>query len=131
MMTDLAIEVNPERAHFRKELFTSWRSTPAVDICESEQDLVILIDLPGVDPSKLEIEVTGNILSVLGKASRDEGEGKAIFREYETHDYFRAFIVTEKLDTHGLVASLVDGVLKIVLPKIDKALSRRIPISAA
>ena len=92
---------------------------------------MILIDLPGVDPSKLEIEVTGNILSVLGKASRDEGEGKAIFREYETHDYFRAFIVTEELDTHGLVASLVDGVLKIVLPKIDKALSRRIPISAA
>jgi HSP20 family protein len=131
MMADLAIEVNPERAPFRKELFTSWRSTPAVDICESEQDLVILIDLPGVDPSKLEIEVTGNILSVLGKASRDEGEGKAIFREYETHDYFRAFIVTEELDTHGLVASLVDGVLKIVLPKIDKALSRRIPISAA
>ena len=103
-MADLAIEVNPERAHFRKELFTSWRSTPAVDICESEQDLVILIDLPGVDPDGLEIEVTGNILSVLGKASRDEGEGRAILREYETHDYFRAFIVTEELDTHGLVS---------------------------
>ena len=131
MMADLAIEVNPEKVHFGKELFTSWRSTPAVDICESEQDLVILIDLPGVDPNELEIKVTGNILSVLGKASRDEGEGKAILREYEAHDYFRAFIVTEKLDTHGLAASLLDGVLKIVLPKIDKVLSRRIPISAA
>ncbi len=130
MMADLAIQVNPEKVHFRKEQFMSWRSTPAVDICESEQDLVILIDLPGVDPNQLEIEVAGNILSVLGKASREEGEGKSIFREYEAHDYFRAFIVTEELDTHGLAASLLDGVLKIVLPKIDKALSRRIPISA-
>jgi len=131
MMADLAVEVNPGKVHFSKEPFMSWPSTPAVDICESEQDLVILIYLPGVDPNELEIEVTGNILSVLGKASRDEGEGKAILREYEAHDYFRAFIVTEKLDTHGLAASLLDGVLKIVLPKIDKVLSRRIPISAA
>jgi HSP20 family protein len=131
MMADLAIEMNPEKVHFRKEPFMSWRSTPAVDICESEQDFVILIDLPGVDPNELEIEITGNILSVLGKASQDEGEGKAIFREYEAHDYFRAFIVTEELDTRGLAASLLDGVLKIVLPKVGKALSRRIPISAA
>jgi HSP20 family protein len=131
MMTDLAIRANPDKVHFRKELFTSWRSTPAVDICESEHDLVILIDLPGVNPDGLEIEVTGNILSVLGKASRDESEGKAILREYEAHDYFRAFIVTEELDTHGLSASLLDGVLRIVLPKINKALSRRIPISVA
>jgi HSP20 family protein len=131
-MADLAIKVDPEKVNFHKgELFASWRSTPAVDICESAQDLVILIDLPGVDPNKLEIKVTGNILSVLGKASRDEGEGKAIVREYEAHDYFRAFIVTEELDTHRLAASLSDGVLKIVLPKIDKSISRRIPISAA
>jgi HSP20 family protein len=131
MMTDLAIRANPDKVHFRKELFTSWRSTPAVDICESEHDLVILIDLPGVNPDGLEIKVTGNILSVLGKASQDESEGRAILREYEAHDYFRAFIVTEELDTHGLSASLLDGVLRIVLPKINKTLSRRIPISVA
>ncbi len=132
-MADLAIEVTQtetREALIRAELPKAWRSTPAVDIYECEQDLVILIDLPGVEPDGVEIELAGNILSVLGKASRDDGRGRLLFSEYHSRDYFRAFVMTELVDTSEVSAALADGVLKITLPKVNKAASRRIPISA-
>jgi HSP20 family protein len=133
-MADLAIEVTQtetRKAFFRTEIPGAWRSAPAIDIYESEQDVVILIDLPGVEPAGLKIEVAGNILSVLGKASRDDGRGRLLFSEYHERDYFRAFAMTEMVDTSEVSAALADGVLKITLPKVSKAASRRIPISAA
>lgn len=133
-MADSHIEVThteSREAPFRTALLKTWRSTPATDICESEQDVVILIDLPGVEPDGVEIELAGHILSVLGKASRDDDRGRLLFSEYHSHDYFRAFVMTETLDTSDVSAALVDGVLKITLPKVTKAASRRIPISAA
>jgi HSP20 family protein len=131
-MADSAVE-QPEtrKALFRTELSKGWRSAPAVDIYESAQDVVILIDLPGVEPDGLEIELAGNILSVLGKAPRDDGGGRLLLSEYHSHDYFRAFVITDTVDSSDLSASLADGVLKITLPKVDKAASRRIPISDA
>ncbi len=132
-MADLAIEVaqtEARQALFRTELPTAWRSAPAIDIYESKEDVVILIDLPGVEPDGVEIELAGNILSVLGKASRDDVGGRLLFSEYHSRDYFRSFVMTKSVDTSGLSASLADGVLKITLPKVNKAASRRIPISA-
>jgi|GEM_PF-267828 len=133
-MADSAIEVThteTREALFRTELSNAWPSTPAIDIYESERDVVILIDLPGVEPDGVEIELAGHILSVLGKASRDEGRGILLFREYHSQDYFRAFVMTETIDTSHVSAALADGVLEITLPKAHKAASRRIPISAA
>ena len=133
-MADLAVEVahtENREALLRQELPKAWRSAPAVDIYESEQDVVILIDLPGVEPDGVEIELAGNVLYVLGKASRDDSRGRSLLSEYHPHDYFRAFVMTEAVDTSDVSAALVDGVLKITLPKVNKAASRRIPISGA
>jgi len=133
-MADLVVEVTQtetREAVFRTELPKAWRSAPAIDIYESEQDVVILIDLPGVEPDGVEIELAGNVLSVVGKASRDEGRGRLLFSEYHARDYFRAFVMTEMVDTSEMSAKLADGVLKITLPKVNKGSSRRIPISCA
>jgi HSP20 family protein len=134
MMADLAIEAprtENRAALFRAVLPNAWRATPAIDICESDQEVVILIDLPGVEPDGVEIELAGNTLSVLGKSSSDVTEGRLLFREYHSHDYFRAFVMKEMVDTSDVSAALEDGVLTITLPKVKKAASRRIPISDA
>jgi len=133
-MADSAIEAPQSDAReriFRTELPNAWRSAPAVDIYESEQDLVIVVDLPGVEPDGVELELAGNILSLRGKASRDEVGGRLLFSEYHSHDYFRSFVMTEIVDASDVSAALVDGVLKITLPKVNKAASRKIPISDA
>ena len=116
---------------FRREFPNAWRSAPAVDIYESEQDLVIVVDVPGVEPDGVELELSGNILSVRGKASRDEVGGRLLFSEYDSHDYFRSFVMPEFVDASDVSAALVDGVLEITLPKVNKAASRKIPISDA
>jgi HSP20 family protein len=132
-MSDSAIEApqSETREVLCRAKLRAWRSAPAVDVCESERDVVILIDLPGVEPDGVEIELAGNILSVLGKASRDDPEGRLLFSEYHSHDYFRSFVMKETVDTSDVSAALADGVLKITLPKVNKAASRRITISAA
>ncbi len=133
-MADSAIETpqsETREALFRTELGKPWRCAPAGDIYESEQDVVIIIDLPGVEPDGVELELSGNILSVLGKASHDAAEGRLLFSEYHSHDYFRSFEMTESVDTSEVSAALADGVLQITLPKVSKAASRKIPISGA
>jgi HSP20 family protein len=133
-MADSAIEEpqsETDKALFCAEPPKTWRSVPAVDIYESAQDVVILIDLPGVEPDRLEIELAGNILSVLGKGPREDGTGRLLLSEYHSHDYFRAFVITDTVDGSDVSAELADGVLKITLPKVDKAASRQIPISGA
>ncbi len=136
MMADLATgKINHARMPFRKEFLKTCRSTPAVDIYESEQEVIILLDLPGIQLKDLEIELHGNILSVFGKASPDNGEaesreGKSLFIEYEPRNYFRAFLVTENFDTKRVSASLLDGVLKIALPKQNNG-SRRVYVASA
>ena len=133
-MADSAIEApqsDTRETLFRTELPSAWRSAPAVDIYESEQDLVIVVDLPGVEPDGVELEIAGNVLSVHGKASSDEPGGRLLFSEYHSHHYFRSFLMTESVDASGVSAALADGVLKITLPKVNRAASRKIPISDA
>ena len=133
-MADSAIEApqsDTRETLFRTELPSAWRSAPAVDIYESEQDLVIIVDLPGVQPDGVELELAGNILSVHGKASRDEVGGRLLLSEYHSHDYFRSFVMTESVNASDVSAELADGILKIRLPKVNKEALRRILISDA
>ena len=103
-------------------------TTPAVDIYETPKQLVLLVDLPGVEPENVEIDLKRNSISILAKVSEQEG-GQVLLDEYRAADFFRAFGITELVDYTRVQASLEDGVLKIVLPKAQRVVSRKIPIS--
>ncbi len=105
--------------------------TPAVDIYETEKELVLLADIPGVESDGLGIDLKDDNLSIVGRAAPAREEGESLLEEYRTGSYFRNFLVTDAVDQSAITASLADGVLKVVLPKAAKAIPRKIPITSA
>ena len=104
--------------------------TPAVDIYETEKELVLLADLPGVEANCLEVSLKDDNLSIVGRTESGQEEGESLLEEYRTGNYFRNFLVAEAVDQSAITASLNDGVLRLVLPKAAKTIPRTIPIAS-
>jgi HSP20 family protein len=103
--------------------------SPAVDIFDTQEELVLLADMPGVDAENIEIDLRDDTLTILGKVTVARQEGQELLSEYKTGNYFRTFRITEVVDRSKITASIADGVLKLVLPKVEKAVPRKIPIT--
>jgi len=119
-------EVTPERGEFTRE---GIYFSPAVDIYSNERELVVLADMPGVSSESVDIDLRDDILTIVGKSQEKAGEGDLLLSEYRTGNYFRSFRVTEGIDQAKITASMSDGVLKLTLPKVEKAIPRKIAIS--
>jgi len=105
--------------------------TPAVDIFENDQELTVVADLPGVKPQNLEIDLRKNTLSIIGDVETPEGPGETDhIREFRTGRFFRQFTLSEVIDQSKIEASLKNGVLRLKLPKLEKAVPRKIMVQA-
>ena len=105
---------------------------PPVDILENDAEIVLLADLPGVGPEDLTIDLRENTLSLTGEIGGDgEESGDAVMTEYEVGRYYRQFSLSEKIDQERIEAKLSDGVLRLTLPKVSRAVPRRITVNAA
>lgn len=104
--------------------------TPNVDIFESDREITLLADVPGVKPENLGIDLKDSILTLTGevKPIRTPG-GEDIFTEYQVGSYYRQFSLAEMIDQSRIAADLKDGVLRLTLPKVEKALPRRITVN--
>ncbi len=104
---------------------------PDVDIYETEKEIVVLADMPGVIPKKLNVSLKDNILTLDGEVKDLEGKGeRVILKEFETGRYYRQFSLSQVIDQSKIEAELKDGVLKLVLPKVEAATPRRIEVKA-
>ena len=105
--------------------------TLAVDIFETDTDINLLADMPGVKPQDLDIDLRESVLTLAGEVSPLEGsEEMEIMTEYLTGKYFRQFTLSEAIDQPNINAELKDGVLKLTLPKVAKATPRKIEVKA-
>ena len=120
-------EVAPPGGEFTRE---GVYFTPAVDICETDKELMILADMPGVKPDGVDIEVKEGILTIEGKVPGTTPTGEPLLMEYKQGNYFRSFRITDSVDANKIAAAISSGVLKVILPKIEKAIPRKIPITA-
>lgn len=100
---------------------------PPVDIYETQEELVLMADLPGVSREELEVRVDDNMLSIQGK-SKHIAPGDAVHREYELVNFFRQFELSEAVDQGRITAELKHGVLTLRLPKAEKAKPRQIEV---
>jgi HSP20 family protein len=106
--------------------------TPAVDIFETEQNINMVAEMPGVMTENLSIDLKDNVLTLIGDAQPPEkGEEVDLYREYQTGKYYRQFSLSEMIDQNKIEATLKDGVLNLVLPKMAKAAARRIEVKGA
>ena len=101
---------------------------PQVDIFESEQDVVVLADIPGVAPGGIDLSLEENILTIQATREAPKHLGRLLLEEYETGHYMRRFTVTEAIDQDKIEASLANGVLTIRLPKIGPVQPRKIEV---
>jgi HSP20 family molecular chaperone IbpA len=105
--------------------------TPDVDIFETETAITLLADLPGVRAEDLNIDLRDNTLTISADISPVEGgDEEDILIEYETGKYYRQFSLSEVIAQEKIDAKLTDGVLRLTLPKVEKAVPRKITVAA-
>jgi HSP20 family protein len=104
--------------------------TPPVDMYETPESLVVIADVPGIDPAHLEVRVDKNILTLRGQ-TQEQMPGDLRSREYTLVRFFRQFELGEQIDQDGIRAELKQGVLTLTLAKAAKAQPRAITVNAA
>lgn len=105
--------------------------TPAVDIFESEDKITVLADLPGVSPENLTIDLRDDVLTLVGRVPDSPAARESvILREHSAGTFLRQFNLSESIDQSKIDAKLSDGVLRLELPKQEKAKPRRITVQA-
>jgi HSP20 family molecular chaperone IbpA len=105
---------------------------PRADIYETETELVIVADLPGVDEKSLDIMLEKNVLSIKGFVDFSTPENYSLaYAEYEVGDFERNFTLSNDFDRENISASFKNGVLHVHLPKAGPAKTRKITVNAA
>ena len=103
--------------------------TPSVDIFETDRELTLLADLPGVTAENLTIDLRENTLTLTGEVEPFErADEEDILIEYEIGKYYRQFSLSNVIDQSKIDANLTDGVLRLTLPKVEEAKPRKIEI---
>jgi HSP20 family protein len=113
----------------------SWGShtwTPPVDIHETEEALVLTVDLPGVSKEEVSIEIHQHTLTLKGRrtpnAEVPDDRYHRVERAYGT--FQRAFTLPMQVDQDKVQATYHDGVLELRLPKVEAAKPKRIAITS-
>ena len=103
---------------------------PNADICETDDGLTVVMEMPGVDRSNLNISLENDVLRVDGRIDFSKYEGmEPVYTEYNVGHYTRSFTLSRKIDQERISAQLEDGVLTLTLPKAAEARTRRIAIN--
>ncbi len=104
--------------------------TPAIDLSESPQEIVLVVDLPGVDPTAIDLSLTENVLTLRGEKGTIElaPESHGRVRERAVGGFHRQITLTEAVDFDRVSAETKNGVLTVRLPKLEAAKPRTIPI---
>ena len=103
--------------------------TPSVDIFETQKEITLLADMPGVKANSLNIDLHENVLSLDGDVkSPEETDEVDVLREYRTGKYYRQFTLSQVIDQSKIEAAMKDGVLRLRLPKVEAATPRKIAV---
>jgi len=103
---------------------------PDTDIYEDDEQLVLTMDLPGVDKNDLEINLEKDVLSVEGRVALTDYDGlDPVYTEYNVGHFARTFRLSREIDQEGISAHIDDGVLALYLKKKEESIPRRIEVS--
>jgi HSP20 family protein len=108
---------------------TTW--APAVDIYETEHELVVKADLPEVDAKELDIRVENNLLTIRGerKFEKKVEEGNYLRVERSYGSFSRSFALANTVNTEAIKAEYKNGVLTLSVPKREEAKPKQIKVN--
>ena len=102
---------------------------PAADIYEAENDLTVILEMPGVEKKNVDIRVEDGVLNIEGRLDLAKYHGlQPLYTEYNIGHYARSFRLSSKIDQNKIAAEMKDGVLSLKLPKVEEAKPRTIQI---
>lgn len=120
----------------KRELETKEETTvptrtylPAADIFETGDALHVILEMPGVEKTNVDVTVEDGVLKVEGRLDFSKYKNLApLYTEYNVGHYARSFRLSSKIDQNEIGAELNDGVLALTLPKVEEARPRIIQI---
>jgi HSP20 family molecular chaperone IbpA len=128
---DLQVKTKKEVATPAEQTRPGLFFTPEVDIFETDKEITLLADMPGVPADNVTIDLKEDVLTLSGEVKPWEGpEETDVLIEFETGKYYRQFTLSDAIDQEKIDAKLEDGVLRLTLPKAQKAVPRQIPVVA-
>jgi HSP20 family protein len=103
---------------------------PHTDILESEEQLVLKVDLPGHDPKSIQVKVEGDTLTLQSeRKSESQQKGTTLIRNERTHGVFaRSFVLPDTVDGSKCQAAYEHGVLTLTMPQREEAKPRAIEV---
>lgn len=106
--------------------------TPAMDIYEDDNNFVASIEVPGMEPDDIEINVSGNTLTVSGeKKEESESRREGVYRSERRYGrFFRALELPDGVDADNVAAEYDNGVLKLRIPHSEARQPKRISVKA-
>lgn len=110
-----------EQAHPIEQAVPVIWGAPAVDIFETDSELMLLANMPGVSEQGLQLEVSRGVLTLEAERQGIENGNK--------HGYYRQFKLSERIDAEAGQAQLKDGVLTLRLPKTETAKPKKIAVN--
>jgi HSP20 family protein len=106
--------------------------SPAVEVSETENELTVTAELPGMSRDDVEIDLENNVLTIRGEKSseteEEDRERKVHVWERRYGSFHRAFTLPRTVDADGVKAEFRDGILKVHLPKTEQAKGKKIAI---
>lgn len=105
---------------------------PEIDVSETEVEVVVRCELPGVEPQDVDINVSGDVLTIRGekKVSAEEQKENFHLMERDWGRFSRSVMLPQHVQPEKVAAHYKNGILKIVLPKAAEARARKIEIKA-
>lgn len=122
---------NGQRSGASQGLFDRSIS-PAIDVIEDRDSIIILCDIPGVDMNDLDLTITKDVLTIKGEKKEAEKKDKARIFKKETWEgsFQRTIALPDGVDSEKVDATLKDGVLRIVIPKMEEVKPRQIKVKS-
>jgi HSP20 family protein len=122
------IRTRPENGNAEMTRNGSSYNTPRVDIVETDTELLLYADMPGVAPDGIDLRYENGELILRGKVKGTQVQGHFIFGEFEPGDFYRVFQVHESIDASKISADAKNGVLIVHLPKQEAVKPKQVPI---
>jgi HSP20 family protein len=111
----------------------SLMRAPETDVVETEREIRVQVEMPGLKRDHIEVDVENNVLTIRGekREERTEGqEGRYHLAERRWGTFARSFVLPRDVDADNIQASFEDGVLTVRIPKSEKARRRKIDVGA-
>jgi HSP20 family molecular chaperone IbpA len=127
--TELQVQEKREVAKNEEATVPARSFVPETDIYETADALTVVMEMPGVDKSNMDIEIADGVLRVSGTIDFSKYEKlQPVYSEYNIGHYRRTFSLPNQVNQEKIAAEVKDGVLTLTLPKAEAAKPRKIAI---